>query len=516
MHNSESEAQLTRVVSSLREGLALGTHLTVIVLGASGDLAKKKTYPALFELFRHDFLPAALDVIGYARSPLSDDDLRAKLKGFLKADEDVVDSFLSKCTYVSGSYDGDENSSGYAALHAKITELEKAHLGNCGRLFYLALPPKVYPEACKGIKVHVSDMSHVQVSGSWLRLIVEKPFGTDLESSNGLAKTLGALWPEDKLYRIDHYLGKELAQNMVFMRFTNMMFSGIWDKEHIANVQITFKEPFGTDGRGGYFDSVGIIRDVIQNHLLQLMALLTMEKPVTLNPDDIRDEKLRVLRYIAPLTTDDCVLGQYTTDGSRPGYLDDETVPQGSKCPTFATCVLRVHNDRWEGVPFILKAGKAVNEKKVEVRIQFKSVPAPLWGYDSADKHRNELVMRLQPDEAIYMKMNVKQPGWDNNIHMSEMDLSYKKRYEGLRIPEAYERLILDCIRGDQQHFVRRDELEAAWKIFTPLLHAIDAGEIQPVPYVYGSRGPDESDELRDRVGYCATDGYVYKPVTKS
>lgn len=493
--------------------------LTIVVLGASGDLAKKKTYPALYELFKANFLPENLHIIGYARSELSDDELRAKLKGYLQGQESTIAEFLSHCTYISGQYSGDVDPSGYSELQMKIKSIEDSHGGIIGRLFYLALPPKVYPEVCRGIKHYVSDMRHCKGDFvgdcNFLRLIVEKPFGTDLGSSNVLANELGALWPEHQLYRIDHYLGKELVQNMVFMRFTNLFLSGIWNRDYIDNIQITFKEPFGTDGRGGYFDSVGIIRDVIQNHLLQVLALLTMEKPVTLQPDDIRDEKLKVLRYIPPLTIDDCVLGQYVTDGVRPGYLDDQTVPADSKCPTFASCIMRIRNDRWDGVPFIVKAGKALDEKKVEIRIQFKTCPAGLWADEIMDSHRNELVMRLQPDEAIYMKVNVKQPGWDNSIHMSEMDLSYKNRYRGLRIPEAYERLILDCIRGDQQHFVRRDELEVAWKIFTPLLHAIDRGEVRPIPYEYGSRGPKEADDMRDTHGYIATKGYVYKAVSK-
>mmetsp|Transcript_8156 Transcript_8156/g.23410 ORF Transcript_8156/g.23410 Transcript_8156/m.23410 type:complete len:521 (-) Transcript_8156:251-1813(-) len=518
MHKETSEAQLAAVDSELHIALEQDTtHLIVVVLGASGDLAKKKTFPALLELYKADFLPRKLHIVGYARSGMTDAELRTKLRtaGFLKGEDEVVHDFLSHITYVSGQYDGDGDPKGYTELQAKLKSLEDGQTCKCGRLFYLALPPKVYPEVCKGIKDHVSEMAHCPEGGNWLRLIVEKPFGTDLESSNVLAQKLGNLWPESQLYRIDHYLGKELVQNMVFMRFSNMFLAGTWDRNHIDNVQITFKEPFGTDGRGGYFDSVGIIRDVIQNHLLQVMALLTMEKPVSLSPDDIRDEKLKVLRYIPPLTNKDVVIGQYTSDGTRPGYLDDDTVPAGSKCPTFASCVLHINNDRWDGVPFIVKAGKAMNEKKVDVRIQFKSVPASLWGPEVADTHRNELVMRLQPNDAIYMKVNVKQPGWSNNIHMSEMDLSYKNRYEGLRIPEAYERLILDCVRGDQQHFVRRDELEVAWKIFTPVLHAIDRGEILPVPYKYGSRGPMEADELLAAVGYKSTSGYVYRPVNE-
>ncbi|GFR42547.1 hypothetical protein Agub_g3454, partial [Astrephomene gubernaculifera] len=406
-----------------------------------------------------------------------------------------------------------------------------------GRLFYLALPPSAYPHVCQFLKLHCavlygggggggggSRAGEVrrggggggggagggvggvapQLQGSFVRLILEKPFGHDLSSSEVLAAHIGSYWPEEQLYRIDHYLGKELVQNMLMLRFANPIFGAFFNRHYIASIQVTFKEPFGTEGRGGYFDQYGIIRDVIQNHLIQVLALLTMEAPVSLHPDDIRDEKVKVLRCIAPVGLQDCVVGQYVGAQGQPGYLDDPTVPPGSRTPTFAAVRLLVRNERWDGVPIVIKAGKALNERLAAVRIQLRTPPASIFG--SLEHMRNELVIRFQPGEAIYAKMVVKKPGLEMDYEMSELDLSYPERYKGVVIPDAYERLILDCIRGDQQHFVRRDELRAAWAIFTPLLHAIDAGAVPMHLYPYGSRGPPAADPFIAESGYVRTE----------
>lgn len=428
-------------------------------------------------------------------------EFRAKLKEYLKGDK--VEDFLALCTYVRGEYN---DGAGYVALQSALNTWEQQFNGKSppavGRLFYLALPPLVYPDACTQLKAHVTDLA-AHDPRSWVRVILEKPFGRDLESSEELAGILGKLFSEETLYRIDHYLGKELTQNLLVMRFSNALFSSWWNRHYVDNVQITFKEPFGTEGRGGYFDKYGIIRDVIQNHLIQVLALLAMEAPVSLHPDDIRDEKSKLLRAIPPLTPEDCILGQYVAANGKPGYRDDPTVPPNSKCPTYAACKLSINNDRWMGVPFILKAGKALDDRSVVVRMQLKPCASPIFG--DLNHMRNEFVMRFQPGEAIYAKMVVKKPGLDMQCEMSELDLSYMHRYKDVHIPDAYERLILDCIRGDQQHFVRRDELRAAWAIFTPLLHDIDAGRLQPEPYPYGSRGPESVNEFVAKAGYVQT-----------
>ncbi|XP_052145673.1 glucose-6-phosphate 1-dehydrogenase, cytoplasmic isoform-like [Oryza glaberrima] len=481
--------------------------LSIVVLGASGDLAKKKTFPALFHLFQQGFLQSGeVHIFGYARSNISDDGLRERIRGYLKgASDEHISQFLQLIKYVSGSYNSGE---GFESLNNAISENETSKNnkpGSSRRLFYLALPPSVYPSVCKMIRSYcMNPSSH----SGWTRVIVEKPFGKDLESAEELSAQLGELFNEQQLYRIDHYLGKELVQNLLVLRFANRLFLPLWNRDNIANVQIVFREDFGTEGRGGYFDQYGIIRDIIQNHLLQVFCLVAMEKPVSLKPEHIRDEKVKVLQSVTPIKHDEVVLGQYD------GYKDDSTVPDDSNTPTFASLVLRVNNERWEGVPFILKAGKALNNRKAEIRVQFKDAPGDI--FKCKKQGRNEFVIRLQPSEAMYMKLTVKKPGLEMATEQSELDLSYGLRYQDVKIPEAYERLILDTIRGDQQHFVRRDELKAAWEIFTPLLHDIDDGKVKALPYKPGTRGPPEADELSKRMGYVQTHGYVWIPPTLS
>ncbi|KNA06151.1 hypothetical protein SOVF_183760 [Spinacia oleracea] len=483
--------------------------LSIIVLGASGDLAKKKTFPALFNLYRQGFLPPSeVHIFGYARSKMTDDDLKDRIRGYLVPSKNAtpetsedVSNFLHLIQYVSGSYDSEE---GFQLLDKEISKYEyeqNRQEGISRRLFYLALPPSVYPSVCRMIKLHCMTKSG---NVGWTRVVVEKPFGKDLESAEQLSSQIGELFDESQIYRIDHYLGKELVQNMLVMRFANRFFLPLWNRDNIDNVQIVFREDFGTEGRGGYFDQYGIIRDIIQNHLLQVLCLVAMEKPVSLTPEYIRDEKVKVLQAVNPIKDEEVVLGQYE------GYRDDPTVPKTSNTPTFATVVLRIHNERWEGVPFILKAGKALNSRKAEIRVQFKDVPGDI--FKCKKQGRNEFVMRLQPSESIYMKLTVKQPGLEMSTVQSELDLSYKQRYQEVVIPEAYERLILDTIRGDQQHFVRRDELKAAWEIFTPLLHRIDKGQLKSLPYKPGTRGPVEADALLEKAGYVQTHGYIWVP----
>ncbi|XP_062105530.1 glucose-6-phosphate 1-dehydrogenase 6, cytoplasmic [Humulus lupulus] len=485
--------------------------LSIIVLGASGDLAKKKTFPALYNLFKQGLLPSnEVHIFGYARTKITDDDLRDRLRGYLipkngasSKDSEAVSNFLQLIKYVSGAYDAEE---GFRLLDKEISKHEVSkHSANglSRRLFYLALPPSVYPSVCKMIKHYCMNKTDL---GGWTRVVVEKPFGRDLASAEELSSQIGELFDESQLYRIDHYLGKELVQNLLVLRFANRFFLPLWNRDNIDNVQIVFREDFGTDGRGGYFDQYGIIRDIIQNHLLQVLCLVAMEKPVSLTPEHIRDEKVKVLQSVLPIKDDDVVLGQYD------GYRDDPTVPDNSNTPTFATVVLHIHNERWEGVPFIVKAGKALNSRKAEIRVQFKDVPGDI--FKCKKQGRNEFVIRLQPSEAMYMKLTVKKPGLEMQTVQSELDLSYGQRYHEVAIPEAYERLILDTIRGDQQHFVRRDELKAAWEIFTPLLHRIDDGELKPLPYKPGSRGPEAADELQAKSGYVQTHGYIWIPPT--
>ncbi|CAH0475320.1 unnamed protein product [Peronospora belbahrii] len=483
--------------------------LTVFVIGASGDLAKKKTYPSLFALYASGYLPEHVVVVGYARSDKNDADFRKQIAPYIKPKtpeaEAKKEAFLGKCIYRSGNYDSSDD---VGKVSKEMEALEEAQ-GTTGvnRLFYFAIPPTVFEPIGLSIK------KAALTSCGWNRLIVEKPFGHDLESFNKLSNDMSALYGEDEIYRIDHYLGKEMVQNLLMLRFGNTIFEPVWNRNYISSVTITFKEDIGTQGRGGYFDSYGIIRDVMQNHLLQVLSLVAMEAPVMAAGKDysnyIRDEKVKVLNCIEPIKLEDTVLGQYEGDKERnePGYLEDPTVPKGSVTPTFATAIMYVNNPRWSGVPFIMKAGKALNERKGEIRVQFRSPPGAEYMFPGVKIPVQELVLRLQPEEAVYMKMNVKSLGLQTQAISSELDLSYAERYEGTEVPDAYTRLILDVLRGKQATFVRDDELRAAWKIFTPLLDEIERQQVKPLPYAFGSRGPKESDELVNRAGFQYHDG---------
>ncbi|KAL6944206.1 hypothetical protein ACO0RG_000936 [Hanseniaspora osmophila] len=504
----------------------------ITVFGASGDLSKKKTFPALFGLFREGYLHPSVKIVGFARSDLSTQDLRERVKPNLKKgkhgnheetnqnneaknkiEQDFnkkVDDFLNLIEYCSGPYDKDE---GYEKLAKIYADFEKTRNGGkeCNRLHYLALPPSVFGTVGERIKKNI----YIKNEHAQTRVIVEKPFGHDLESSRALQKELAPLFDEDEIYRIDHYLGKEMVKNLSVLRFGNSLLNAGWNNQHISNIQLTFKEPFGTEGRGGYFDQIGIIRDVMQNHLLQVLTLLTMERPVSFDPESIRDEKVKVLKAFAPINKKDIITGQYgkSEDGSKPSYLEDETVPKDSKCVTFAALAFNIRNERWDGVPMIMKAGKALNEGKVEIRIQYKKVASGVFN----DIPNNELVIRIQPDEAIYLKCNMKTPGLSTSTQMTDLDLTYARRYQDFWIPEAYESLIRDALMGDHSNFVRDDELDYSWKLFTPLLKYLESDEA-PTPeiYPYGSRGPQAMDQylMDHKYEFNSSEKYQW-PVTR-
>ncbi|KAI8084944.1 glucose-6-phosphate dehydrogenase [Halteromyces radiatus] len=469
--------------------------LTVVLFGASGDLAKKKTFPALFRLFKNKLLPTSTVIIGYARSKLDHDGFVQRITENLSKEEDkkTVDDFVKICSYVSGQYDQDESFQHLQQVIGQSEDKRGMKQGQKNRIFYMALPPSVFLDVAKGCRRNVISPDDKSVN----RVVIEKPFGKDLESCNELLSNLRVLFTENDTYRIDHYLGKEMVKNIIPYRFSNAFIHPLWNNIHIDSVQITLKEHFGTEGRGGYFDEFGIIRDVIQNHLLQTMSLVAMERPIGRGAEAIRDEKVKVLRCVKPIKIEDTLIGQYVANGDKPGYLDDDTVPKGSLCPTFAAMVLWIDNDRWDGVPFILKAGKALDKSKVEIRVQYKKVPGSLYG----GVHRNETVMRIQPSEAIYTKFNNKSPGLTDHTMVTEMNLTYKDRFENLQIPDAYESLILDVMRSDHSNFVRDDELDAAWRIFTPVLHQLENEKIKPYPYKYGTRGPDKESEFVKKYG---------------
>ncbi|XP_021290767.1 glucose-6-phosphate 1-dehydrogenase, chloroplastic isoform X2 [Herrania umbratica] len=466
--------------------------VSITVVGASGDLAKKKIFPALFALYYEDCLPKHFTVYGYARSKMTDAELRNMVSKTLTCRIDKrencgekMDQFLKRCFYHSGQYDSEEN---FAQLDKKLKEHEGGRVSN--RLFYLSIPPNIFIDAVKCASLSASS------GNGWTRVIVEKPFGRDSESSAALTRALKQYLAEDQIFRIDHYLGKELVENLSVLRFSNLIFEPLWSRQYIRNVQLIFSEDFGTEGRGGYFDHYGIIRDIMQNHLLQILALFAMETPVSLDAEDIRNEKVKVLRSMRPLQLDDVVIGQYkshTKGGiTYPAYTDDNTVPKDSLTPTFAAAALFIDNARWDGVPFLMKAGKALHNKRAEIRVQFRHVPGNLYNRNfgtDLDRATNELVIRVQPDEAIYLKINNKVPGLGMRLDRSNLNLHYAARYSK-EIPDAYERLLLDAIEGERRLFIRSDELNAAWALFTPVLKELEEKKIIPEYYPYGSRGP--------------------------
>ncbi|MCO5572577.1 hypothetical protein L7F22_026333 [Adiantum nelumboides] len=723
------EAASEGILPSLGEG---ESTVSITVIGASGDLAKKKIFPALFALFYEGCLPKHFTIFGYARSKMTDEDLRNMISGTLTCRidqrencEDKIDKFLKKCFYHSGQYNSEAD---FKQLDAKLKIHEGGRLAN--RLFYLSIPPNIFIDVAR-----CASRSSSSAKG-WTRVIVEKPFGRDSESSAELTTGLKQFLSEEQIYRIDHYLGKELVENLSVLRFSNLVFEPLWSRQYIRNVQFLFSEDFGTEGRGGYFDNYGIIRDIMQNHLLQMLALFAMEPPVSLDAEDIRNEKVKVLRSMRALHLEDIVVGQYKSHvrgGVKyPGYTDDKTVPSNSITPTFAAAALFIDNARWDGVPFLMKAGKALHNRrpddvteevssshgqqthevgessrppqtedeifrtqqvtavamftqvmqnsrfmallqppppsqsignkksepakaqpqvihtaesmetpvhlpetmqspnpvhnaqeqvaetpifqavpvqpatfqqpkagsnghgsdlqamqqrglfenmgttlkfsssfhpqtdgqseeanstvldllkcyvsehkgkweqylplveyaynntmhsstgkapfeiveggkkvppilhtkdkifeadKTEIRVQFRHVPGNVYkrsfGTD-LDQATNELVIRVQPDEAIYLKINNKIPGLGMRLDRSNLNLHYADRYSR-EIPDAYERLLLDAIEGERRLFIRSDELNAAWAIFTPLLKELESRKVAPELYPYGSRGP--------------------------
>lgn len=458
--------------------------LTIVIFGATGDLAKKKLFPALYQLCMLGHIPRTaglINIVGYGRK---DVDFQAFMaKQCVNVNEDPRLSKSEFCALVSfhaGPYEADAS---YEALDAKIAAFENGRAGN--RLFFLSVPPTIFGAVAEQISKHAR-----ATEGGFTHVMIEKPFGRDTMSFDALNACTESLFREDQLYRLDHYLGKEVILNIPTLRWGNQLFEPLWSREHIESVQLTFKEDLGTGGRGGYFDGFGIIRDIIQNHLLQAFMFLAMEPPTQMNASAIGEAKVELLRACSTLTLDDprsVFLAQYaaSADGAQPGYLDDATVPAGSKCPTFASMVLRVDNERWRGVPFLFTAAKGMDERVCEFRVRFRPLSCnSMLGVDA----RNELVMRVQPNEAIYLAMVGKEPGITSEQVRKPvvLDMTYASQFGTAYAGDAYERMFLNAARGDQSLFVSAAELKEAWRIFTPLLHQIDARKPTPVVHPFG------------------------------
>ncbi|MBI2424516.1 MAG: glucose-6-phosphate dehydrogenase [Candidatus Hydrogenedentes bacterium] len=477
--------------------------LSIVVIGASGDLAQRKIYPALFALYCQKLLPDVVHIVGFARSEMSNTDFRTKVSRNLtcrysqeESNEAAIKSFLERCTYVAGQYNEAES---FRQLHKELQHLDPDGAEN--RIFYMSIPPFLFMEVAHALKA-ADLVNRAENRGGWTRAVIEKPFGEDRQSSDELTSSMGQVFTEKQTYRIDHYLGKEVIQNLMVLRFANMVFDPIWDRASIHDVRITWMEDLSLEGRAGYFDEYGIIRDVMQNHLLQMVALMAMEPPVSLFSGHVRDEKVKALRAIAPVGLNDIVVGQYSAGAMKGkqhfGYLDEPGVPKDSITPTYAAAVLQVNNRRWDGVPFLIRAGKGLSSSMTEIRLRFREVPGNLFKDATGHLSKNELVIRVQPDAGIAFHIVNRVPGLGMQLAESNLNLRYESAFQ-TKIPDAYESLLLDVVQGDKSLFIRADELEAAWDIFTPILHTLAKDRIKPEPYTFGSNGPASADALAAR-----------------
>ena len=490
-------------------------HACVLtIFGASGDLTKRKLIPALYNLALEKRLPERFAVVGYARSEMSHEEFRQKMHETVSKfsrtglkDESVWQQFASALYYVQESYEGLE---GYQKLKQFIDGFDRGSRVPPVRVFYLATPPELYGSVVQQIAA-VGLTCHENDSEPRTRVIIEKPFGTDLETARELNRRVHEVLDEKQIYRIDHYLGKETVQNIMVFRFANAVFEPIWNRRYVDHVQITAAETVGVENRGGYYDKSGVVRDMFQNHLLQLLCLTAMEPPVAFGADATRDEKGKLLRSVRPVTPDTvaefAVRGQYGRGkvGGKEvvGYREEPDVGKDSPAPTYAAIKFYVDNWRWEGVPFYLRSGKRMPKRVTEIAIQFKRPPLLLFRTCAAvdDVSPNVLVMRIQPDEGVSLTFEVKPPGPEICVSPLRLDFKYEQAF-GNTSPEAYETLLEDCIEGDSTLYTRHDWVEEAWALVDPIIKTWDRSKPTSFPnYEAGSWGPREADEFMQRDG---------------
>jgi glucose-6-phosphate 1-dehydrogenase len=480
---------------------------TLVIFGASGDLTKRKLIPAVYSLFREGFLPEKFNIVGYARRDKSNDAWRKELRESVEkysriqpVNDATWDAFAARISYHRADLDDVE---GYRSLKGHLCGDDEvcALPGNC--LFYAATHPSFFPIIASNLK-EVGLNAAGKGAGRWARIIIEKPFGHDLASARELNDLLTESFEERQIFRIDHYLGKETVQNLLVFRFANAIFEPIWNNKHVDHVQIAVAEAIGVEGRGGYFDQSGSLRDMVQNHMMHLLCLVAMESPIRLDAESVRDEKVKLLKALRPIPNECALNGvvraQYTrgiTDGREiPGYLEEDGVASDSKTETFVAFKAHIDNWRWAGVPFYMRTGKALPCRMTEISIHFKNVPRVLFNADSDHPlARNVLTLRIQPREGISIRFQVKVPGVSMEIKPHELDFGYAKSF-GKEPPEAYERLLLEAALGDATLFTRSDEIEVAWQHVSPILEGC-AQCPKPLPtYEAGTWGPVEAEEL--------------------
>lgn len=462
---------------------------TIVIFGASGDLTHRKLIPALYQLYAKGRLPARARIVGFARREWDDDSFREWLRPGVQEFTDGFDSavwndFAPRLHYFRGDLDSNDD---YVRLREQLGQLEG---GPATRLYYLAIAPRSFPQVIAHLGA--ADMAR-QVDG-WRNIVIEKPFGRDSASAAQLNDCVQAVFDESQVYRIDHYLGKETAQNILYLRFANAVFEPTWNRNYIDNVQITVAESVDVGHRAGYYDQAGVLRDMFQNHLLQLFTLVAMEPPAPHNATTLRNEKVKVLSATRLVDPDQIVYGQYD------GYRDAPGVAEGSRTPTFGALRLCIENWRWQGVPFYLRSGKALGVKVSEITIEFKRPPYRMFGAFHSPTS-NVLSLCIQPDEGVHLKVEAKVPDRARETRAVDLEFHYRTSFNESNLPDAYERLLLDALNSDASLFARSDEIELAWRLIDPLLEQWEASDAEPATYPRGTWGPEEADALLARDG---------------
>jgi glucose-6-phosphate 1-dehydrogenase len=503
----------------LRAGMRLeptAPPCCVVIFGATGDLTRRKLLPALYRLVQQRLVPSEFAILGTARQPHTDDEFRELMKAAMTefGDEETLDenawqSFAKRIFYIGGDFN---DAALFQQLKTKLEELDKEFDAAGNRIFYLATAPDYFAVVAKQLGeagiAKPGKTSRTTRTKPWTRIIVEKPFGRDLASARTLNKTLAAVFDESQIYRIDHYLGKETVQNLLVFRFANSIFEPLWNRQYIDHIQITNAEPLGVEGRGGYYETAGALRDMIQNHVFQVTSLIAMEPPASLSANGVRDEKIKAMQSVRPLPADRidefAVRGQYgrgTVLGDTvPPYREEPAVAPDSSMETFAALKLQFDNWRWAGVPFYLRSGKRMQKQVTEIAINFKEVPQRLFNESDAPLQANVLVIRIQPNEGISLRFGAKLPGQAMRIRAVNMDFRYGSSF-GVKAPEAYERLLLDCMLGDSTLYARRDMVERGWEIVDPILKSWQTPAKDFPNYEAGSWGPQAAFELIERDG---------------
>ena len=481
----------------------------VVIFGASGDLTKRKLVPGLYSLAQQKLLPAEFAIVGISRPLMSDEEFRAGMRESVArygeekmVDDAVWESFASGLFYMQGEFNDAE---AFNRLREKLEQLDAERGTSGNRLFYLSTAPSFFGLIAE--QLGAARLAHPEGKG-WTRIIVEKPFGHDLESARALNAALARVFDEEQVYRIDHYLGKETVQNLLVFRFANSIFEPLWNRQYIDHVQITNAEALGVEGRGAYYEEAGVVRDMIQNHVFQVVSLVAMEPPANLGANAVRDEKIKAMQAVRPIPVDRvdefAVRGQYgpgyVLGDTVPGYRQETGVNPESSTETFSALKLYFDNWRWADVPFYIRSGKRLQKRVTEIAIQFREVPHRLFTAADAPLEPNVLVIRIQPNEGITLRFGAKLPGQRMRIRWVNMDFRYGSSF-GVHTPEAYERLLLDCILGDSTLYARRDMTERGWEIVMPILEAWKKPATTFPNYEAGTWGPKAAFELIERDG---------------